>query len=104
MKKEADSQDLLPFESCRSSVVDQIEEMSLESPRKMQDEQEVISETSGNATRGREEDAWSLEPEGEGVPGYRNGEGHHEREHVKSSRRESEAPGEEGEEVKSPTM
>ena len=31
-----------------------------------------------------------------------NGEGHHERTQAKSSRRESEAPGEEGEEVKSP--
>ena len=58
MKKEADSQDLLSFESCRSSVVDHVEEMSLESPRKMQ----VMSETSGNATRGRQEDAWRLEP------------------------------------------
>ena len=29
----------------------------------------------------------------EGVPGYLDGEGHHEREQVKSSRRESEAPG-----------
>ena len=62
MKKEADSQDLLSFESCRSSVVDHVEEMSLESPRKMQEEQEVMSETSGNATSGREEDEWRLEP------------------------------------------
>ena len=31
MKKEADSQDLLSFGSFRSSVVDQVEEMSLES-------------------------------------------------------------------------
>ena len=36
----------------------------------------------------------------EGVPGYPDGEGH-EREQVKSSRREREAPGEECEEVKS---
>ena len=35
-----------------------VEKMSLESPRKMQDVQEVMSETSGYATRGREEDAW----------------------------------------------
>ena len=82
----------------------------------MQDEQEVMSETSGNATRGRGEDVWRLEPEGEtetletkvfwngveGVPGCPDGEGHHEREQVKSSRRESEAPGEEGEEVERP--
>ena len=65
MKKEADLQDLLSFESCRSSAVDHVEEMSLESPRKVQDEQKVMSETSGNATRGREEDAWRLEPEEE---------------------------------------
>ena len=53
-----------------------------------------MSETSGNATRGRGQDAWRLEPEGEtetletkvfwngveGVPGYPDGEGHHERE------------------------
>ena len=94
------------FESCRSSA---------ESPRKMQDEQEV-SETSWNATKEKEEDGWRLEPEGETetlktkvlwngvecIPGYPDGEGRHERVQVKSSRRESEAPGEEGEEVKSP--
>ena len=34
MKKEADSQDLLSYESCRSSVVDHVEEMSLESPQR----------------------------------------------------------------------
>ena len=108
MKKEADSQDLLSFESCRSSAVDHVEEMSLESARKMQDEQEVMSETPGNSTRGRGEDAWRLRKPKffwnrvEGVPGYPDGEGHHEREQVKSSRRESEAPGEEGDEVKSP--
>ena len=62
MKKKADSQDPLSFESCSSSVVDHVEEMSLESPRKMQEEQEVMSETSGNATGGIEEDAWRLEP------------------------------------------
>ena len=38
----------------------------------------------------------------EGVSRYPDGEGHHEREQVKSSRRESEAPGEEGNEFKSP--
>ena len=45
--------------------MDHVGEMSLESPRKMQDEREVMSETSGNATRGRGEDTWRLEPEGE---------------------------------------
>ena len=38
----------------------------------------------------------------EGVPGYPDGEGRHERVQVKSSRRESEVPGVEGEEVESP--
>ena len=33
-KKEADSQVLLSFQSCRSSAVDHVEEMSLESPEK----------------------------------------------------------------------
>ena len=46
-------------------MVGHVEEMSLESPRKMQDEQEVMSETSANATSGRGHDAWRLEPEGE---------------------------------------
>ena len=38
-----------PFYSCRSSAEVQV----------------VMSETAGNATRGRGEDAWRLEPEGE---------------------------------------
>ena len=64
----------------------------------MQDEQEVMSETSGNAPRGREVDAWRLEPEGEtetleinvvsnevgGVHVDPNGEGQYEREQVKN--------------------
>ena len=45
--------------------MDHVEEMSLESPRKMQDVQEVMGESAGNATRGGGEDAWRLEPEGE---------------------------------------
>ena len=39
-------------------MVDHVEEMSLESPRKMQDEQDVMSETSGNATIGRKLRRW----------------------------------------------
>ena len=42
-RKEAD---LLSYELCRSSAVDYIEEFSLESPRRMQDEQEATSEVS----------------------------------------------------------
>ena len=106
MKKEADSQDLLSFDSCRSFVVDQVEEMSLESPRKMLDEQEVMRETSWNARRGRGErrveagtrrgngDAGNVSNRVEGVYVDPNGEGHHEREASNKSRRESEAPGE----------
>ena len=96
-RKEADTQDLLSFESRRSSAVDHIEEASLEPPRKMQDVQEVMGESAGNATRGRGDDAWRLEPEGETetletkvvsdrVEGVRvdlDGECHHERGQVK---------------------
>ena len=107
IKKEADSQDLLSVVSCRSSAVDHVEDMSLESPRRMHDVQEVVGETAGDATRGRGEDAWRLEPEGEaatlettvvsdGVEGVHvdpDGECHHERVQVKNSRKQSEAPG-----------
>ena len=65
MKKEMDLQKLLSFESCRSPTVDHIEERRLESPRKRHDVQEVMDETAGKAMRGRGEDAWRLEPEGE---------------------------------------
>ena len=94
--------------------MDHVEEMSLESLRKMQDVQMVVmSETAGKATKGRGEYAWRLEPEGEtempetrvvsdGVEGVHvdsNGEGPHEREQVEKFRRQSEAPGEEGGEI-----
>ena len=48
-----------------SSTVDHVEKVSLESPRKVQDVQEVTGESAGSAKRGRGEDAWRLEPEGE---------------------------------------
>ena len=100
----------------RSGQQSTSEEISPESPRKMQDEQEATSEASWNAKGGKEEDGWRLETEGEtetpetkvlrneveGVPVNPDGEGRHEQVQAKSSRRESEAPGEEGEEVKSP--
>ena len=115
-RKEADLQDILSFESCRSSAVDYIEEISPESPRRMQDEQEATSEA--NATGRKEDDWWRLEPEGEtktpetmvlwseveGVSVNLDGESRHERLVAKSSRSESEALGEEGEEVKSPMI
>ena len=92
--------------------MDHVEEMCLESPRKMQDERVRLR---GMRRGWREEDAWRLEPEGEretletkvvsnGVEGVHvnpNGEGHHEREQVKSSTWEGESPGG-GEEIKSP--
>ena len=106
-------QDLLSFESCRSSAVDDVEEISLESSGQRQNVQVVMSEIAGKERRENGEDAWRLEPEGEtetletrmvshGVEGVNadpNGEGRHERVQEKS-RRQSEAPGEEGEEVK----
>ena len=60
-----DLQNFLSFVSSRASTVDHVEVMSLRSPRKMQDEQEVMDETAVKATRGRGEDAWRLDPEGE---------------------------------------
>ena len=63
--KGVDMQDLLSFESCRSSVVDDMEEVSSESSRKMQDEQEATSEASWNVKGSKEEDGWRLEPDGE---------------------------------------
>ena len=39
-------QDLLSFESCRSSVVDDMEEISPELSRKMQEEEETTPEAS----------------------------------------------------------
>ena len=83
----------------------------------MQDEQEVTSETSWNATRGRGEDAWRLEPEGEtetletkvllwngveGVPRYADGEGRHELGASKEFQTVKLSAGVEDEEVESP--
>ena len=122
-RKEADLQDLLSFEFCRSSAVDHIEEISPESPRKMQDEQEVTSEASWTATGEEAEDGRRLEPEGETetlevIVLGNEAEGvsvnpHHEQTRAKITRREREdqvkmerkadryAPGEEGEEIQS---
>ena len=80
--------------------------------RKMQDKEETTPEASWAAVAGRER--WRLEPEGEtetpevivwwneaeGVPVNPDGEGHREQAQAKSTRREREAPGEEGEEAK----
>ena len=110
------SQDLSLFSFVLVIGGNQVEEMSFESSRKGQDVQIVMSETAGKATRGRREDVWRLEPEGEaellktkvvsnGMKSIHldpNGEGRHERRQVQNSRRQSEAPGEEGEEKKTP--
>ena len=64
-RKAADLQDLLSSESCRSSAVDYMEEISPESPRKMQDE--ATREASWNATGGKE-GGWRMEPEGKASP------------------------------------
>ena len=48
MSKEADSQDFLSVQSGRSSAVDHVEEISLESSKKSQDVQVVMSETAGD--------------------------------------------------------
>ena len=91
-----------------------MEEVSSESSRKMQDTKETTLEASWVAVTGKKEkDGWRLEPEGEaetpdvkvlwneaeGVPANLDGESHHERAQAKSTRREREAPGEEGEEI-----
>ena len=56
----------MPFELCRSSVVDDMEEVSSESSRKMQNKEETTPEASLAADTGRKEkDGWMLEPEGE---------------------------------------
>ena len=60
-----DLQHSFSSESCRSSTVDYVEEMTLESPKKRQDVQEVMEKTAWKKTTRREEDAWRLEPEGE---------------------------------------
>ena len=78
-----------------------------------------VMQVIGGGSRRRAEslrERWRLEAEGEtetletkvvsnGVEGVHvdpNGEGRHEREQVKKSRRQSEAPGEAGEDIKSP--
>ena len=67
MKVEADSQDLLSVQSCRPSAVDHVEEISLESSRKRQDVQVVMSEFARKEMRERGEDAWRLDQEEETV-------------------------------------
>ena len=95
-----------PFSS-RSSKVDHDEEMTLESPRKRLEVQEVMNETAWNEARGREEKAWRLEPEGEmemletgvaadGVEGV-----YVDLIMVKGTS-QSDVPGEEDKEIKSP--
>ena len=65
-RKGKDVQDLLSLESCRSSVVDDMEEVSSGSSKKMQDKEETTPEASWAAVTGRQDkEGWRLEPEGE---------------------------------------
>ena len=90
-------------------MVDHDEELALEPQIKRNEWPEW------EKARGREDDAWRLEPEGETVPETvivadevegtfvdSNGEGHHGRGKVKNHRSESGAQGEEGGEIASP--
>ena len=82
-----DTQDFLSFESCRSSVVDDMEEVSSKSSMKMQDKEETAPEASWAAVTGRKEkEEWRLD----GVPVNPDGEGHREQAQVISSTRERE--------------
>ena len=88
VRKGLDLQHPTSSESCRSSMVDHDEEMTLESPRRRQ-VQEVMKETQWKEARGREEEAWRLEPEGEAEVseiGIVVDEGHHGRGNVKNHR------------------
>ena len=49
---EAESQDLLSVQSWRSSAMNHVKEISLESSRKIQDVQVVMSEIAGKEIRG----------------------------------------------------
>ena len=101
-----------PFssESCRSSMVDHDEEMTLESPRKRQEVQELMKETEWKEARGRRSmEAGARRGNGDagdrsrcdGVEGiYVGFKG--ERGQVKNHRSQSDMRGEEGEEIKSP--
>ena len=119
----ADTLDVISFESCRSSVVGDTGEVSSESSRRMQDNEETSSEASWTTvTKGKEKDVWRLELEGEseksevtvlwneaeGVSENLEGRSHHEQTRSKITRRDREdqakmerkadrnAPGEEG--------
>ena len=123
------TEDTISFESCSSSMACDMEEVSLESSRKMQDKEEITFEASWIAvTQGRGKEVWRLEPEGEaekpevtvlwneaeGVSVNAEGESHHKQTRAKITRREREdqakmerqadrkAPGEGGEEIQSP--
>ena len=118
MRNGFDTQDTLSFESYSSSLACDMEEVSSESLRKMQDKEETTSEASWTAvTRGKGKDAWRLEPEGEeekpevtvlwneAEGGRADTSKHHEKGKTRSSdskrRAYRNAPGEEGEEIQS---
>ena len=65
-RKGMDAQDFLSIERCRSSVVHDMEEVSSESSRKMQDKVGTTPEASWAAViTKKEKEEWRLEPEGE---------------------------------------
>ena len=60
----SDAQDTFSFVSCSSCIACDMEEVTSESSRKMQDKEESTPEASWTAvTKGKE--VWSLEPDGE---------------------------------------
>ena len=106
VRKGLDLQQPTFSQSCRSTKVAQDEEMTLEPPRKRHEVQEETKETEWKEARGREQEAWRLEPEGEtevpetsivadkveGTYVDLNGEGHHGRGKVKNHRSQSGVP------------
>ena len=97
-----------------SSVACDMEVMSSETSRRVQEKEETVPEASWTAVAKRKEkEEWAGTRRGNSDAGSHSfveqdvsvnpeGESHHERIQTKSTRREREAPGEEGEETKSP--
>ena len=98
-----DTQDILSIDSCTSSTACDIEEMSSETSRRMQDKEETMSEASWTAvTKRKGKEWWRLEPggetetpkvtvlwnESEGVSVNPEFESHHEETQAKSTERE----------------
>ena len=66
IRQGVDIQGALSFESCMSSVACDIQEMSSETSRRVQEKEETMSEASLTAvTKRKEREAWRLQPEAE---------------------------------------